>query len=79
VNIWHSSETPGYHKTKANMGFNRWRILIVERTDQLTSRDDAVSRLHQYGLKQLGLDYENQVTAEEVSQKLAAIEVETLL
>ena len=73
VNIWHRDETPGFDKTKREMGFNRWRILVVERTAQLTGNgtDDAVQRLHAYGLKALGLDYENLVTAEDLSQKLA--------
>jgi hypothetical protein len=78
VNIWHSNETPGYERSKANIGFNRWRILIVERIGQLTNKDDAVERLHKYGLKQLGLDYENQVTAESVAQKLSKLEFEVV-
>lgn len=73
ANIWHQEETPGYDKCKREMGFNRWRILVVERTAQLTGidEDDAVQRLHAYGLNALGLDYENLVTAEDLSQKLA--------
>lgn len=80
VNIWHQEETPGYDKCKREMGFNRWRILVVERITQLTGidEDDAVRRLHAYGLKALGLDYENLVTAEDLSQKLAGDDFKAL-
>ena len=73
VNIWAKDETPGYDKGKKDLGFNRWRILIMERTAQLTElgEDDAVQRLHLYGLKDLGIDYDTGVTAESLSQKLA--------
>lgn len=73
ANIWHHNEVPGYDRNKSNIGFNRWRILILERVAQITllGQDDAVARLHDYGLEQLGCDYDDQVTAEEISQKLA--------
>lgn len=73
VSIWSKDETPGFDKGKADLGFNRWRILIMERTAALTElgEDDAVQRLHGYGLHDLGVDYDTGVTAEALSQKLA--------
>lgn len=73
VSIWSKDETPGYEKGKADLGFNRWRILVMERTAQITEagEDDAVQRLHQYGLTGLGIDYDNNVTAETLSQRLS--------
>lgn len=73
ANIWAKDETPGYDKGKKDLGFNRWRILIMERTAQLTENgeDDAVQRIHSYGLHQLGVDYDSGVTAEDLSQKLS--------
>jgi hypothetical protein len=73
VNIWHRDETPGFDKGKKDLGFNRWRILIMERTAELTQagEQDAVQRLHQYGLQNLGIDYDSGVTAEDLSAKLS--------
>ena len=73
VNIWHRDETPGYDKGKKDLGFNRWRILVMERTAQLTEagEQDAVARLQAYGLHNLGVDYDEGVTAETLSAKLS--------
>lgn len=73
ASIWHNDETPGFDKSKKDLGFNRWRILVMQRTAELTGKDedDAVQKLHGYGLKDLGLDYDRGVTAEELATKLA--------
>lgn len=73
VNIWSKDETPGYDKAKKDLGFNRWRILVMERTAQLTQagEEDAVARLHAYGLQDLGINYDDGMTAETLSQTLA--------
>lgn len=73
VNIWHREETPGYDKGKKDLGFNRWRILIMERVAQLTEagEDDAVQRIQAYGLHDLGVDYDSGVTAQELADKLS--------
>jgi hypothetical protein len=73
ASIWHRDETPGYDKGKKDVGFTRWRVLIMERLAEKTEagQDDAVSRIHSYGLRDLGLDYEKGVTAEDLATKLA--------
>ena len=73
ASIWHSNETPGYDRSKKDIGFHRWRILIMERTAQLTENgeSDAVQRLHKYGLQALGIDYDTGVTAEQLADKLS--------
>ncbi len=74
VNIWHNEETPGYNKSKRHTAFSKWRVLVMERLGQLNGQgeDAAVQRMHAYGLTQLGVDYDNNVTAEELAAKLAA-------
>lgn len=73
ASIWSKDETPGYDKGKADLGFHRWRILAIERLDQLTQagEDDAIARLHQYGLQDLGINYDDGVTAEALASKLS--------
>jgi hypothetical protein len=73
ASIWHRDETPGYDKGKKDLGFTRWRVLVMERTSQLAeiTETEAVQRLHQYGLHDLGLDYEAGRTAEDVSTQLS--------
>jgi len=72
-NIWHNEETPGYEKGKAHTSFSKWRVLVVDRTSELTGAgdDDSVARLHRYGKAQLGIAYEDNMTAEELAQILA--------
>lgn len=72
ASIWHHDETPGYDKGKAHTSFSKWRVLVMERAGQLIgSEDDAVLKMHAYGLRQLGLDYDQGVTAEDLAVKLA--------
>jgi len=73
ASIWHNDEKPGYLKGKAHTSYSKWRVLVMERTAQLTglSENDAVTRMHTYGQKQMGLDFDKGVTAEELAQKLA--------
>lgn len=73
ASIWHKDETPGYDKAKADTTFSKWRVLVMERLAQKTEagEDDAVQRMHGYSLRQLGLDYDKGVTAEQLVDKLA--------
>lgn len=73
ASIWHNTETPGFDKNKSNVGFTRWRVLVMQRTAELTGlgEDDAVKRIHDYGLAQLGVDYDSNITAEDLSQTLS--------
>lgn len=72
ASIWHHDETPGYDKGKAETSFSKWRVLVMERAGQLIgSEDEAVQKMHAYGLRQLGLDYDANVTAEALAAKLA--------
>lgn len=74
ANIWHQDETPGYDKGKKDTSFSKWRVLVMERAGQLMpgGEDAAVLKMHDYSLRQLGLDYDQGVTAEELAAKLAA-------
>lgn len=73
ASIWHNDETPGYDKGKAHTSFSKWRVLVMERAGQLLgSEDEAVLKMHDYGLRQLGLDYDGGVTAEDLATKLAS-------
>lgn len=69
ASIWHNDEDAGYDKAKKDVGFTRWRVLVMERTAQLTGlgEDDAVSRINARGLHDFGLDYDKGVTAEEMA------------
>lgn len=73
ASIWHKDEVPGFDKGKADVGFSRWRVLVMESTAEKGNFDTsvAVSRMHAYGLKKMGLDYENGVTAEALGQQLS--------
>lgn len=73
ANIWHNSETPGFDKGKREVGFTRWRVLVMQRTAELTElgEDDAVKRIHDYGLAQLGIAYDGNTTAEDLAQTLS--------
>lgn len=73
ASIWHKDETPGYDKGKADVGFSRWRVLVMESTAEQAGIDeaDAVSLMHSYGLQQMGLDYEDGMTAQALGAKLS--------
>jgi len=73
ASIWHNDEKPGYDKGKADTSFSKWRVLVMERTAQLTGKDenDAVTRMRHYGQKQMGLDFDGGMTAEQLASRLA--------
>lgn len=72
--IWSDSGTTesNYGLTKNETSFSKWRVLTMERLAQVAEidEDDAVARIALYGLEQLGLDYDRNVSAEEMAQKL---------
>lgn len=74
MSIWAQETLQGYNVGKADTSFTKWRVLIMDRLAEIWSVDQevAVRRLHQHGLYQLGIDFDNGVTAEDLAQKLAA-------
>lgn len=73
ASIWHNDEQPGYDKGKAHTSFSKWRVLVMDRTAELIGGNwmQARDRMHLYGLNQLGIDYDDNLTAEDLAQKLA--------
>jgi hypothetical protein len=73
MNIWESKESNTYGQGKAETTFTKWRVLAMDRIAELTGlgQDDAAMRLHNRTLRQLGLDYDSGMTAEELAQELA--------
>ena len=70
MNIWRHDEIQGYDRSKVDTVWSKWRMLVIERLEQMGVKD-AVNRLNSEGLQRLGLDYDHGLTAEEVAQRLA--------
>jgi hypothetical protein len=70
ASIWHSEETPGFDKSKKNTSFSKWKMIVVEKlvTDGV-DRDEALDRLQSFTLVEIGLNYDNNMTAEEMAAK----------
>lgn len=72
INLWHHEEEQGYDKNKSTTAFTKWRVLVMERLGELNGQGNpkAVQTMHEYGLANLSLAYEDNITAEDLAQKL---------
>jgi hypothetical protein len=72
MSIWDNTVEPSYDLAKQDVAFSQWRVAVMDCLTSLSGKDqtDSVQKMHQYGLAQLGLDYEDNVTAQELASKL---------
>lgn len=72
MSIWASRSVPAGDQTKATTSYSRWRYLVGERLGELLGDQDlAYQRIHEYGVRQLGIDFDDQLSVDQMADKLS--------
>lgn len=71
ANIWDTRSVPDEQQSKASTSYSRWRYLVgLQLGEMIGDQDRAFQIIHEYGILQLGIDYDDLVTVEQMVEKL---------
>ena len=71
MSIWTNCPPPTGQQNKNSTSYSRWRYLVGSQLGEMIGdQDRAYQIIHEYGVNQLGIDFDDLVTVDEMADRL---------